>query len=124
MRYLKIILSIIALIVAAAANAMTAGLFHVAPTIIGIVTATGIFLGYIGIAPFVLVPVTNRIVSGVALMLGALTAWHASVVTVTANPHPWIWQIIGTIAILAGVIGKSPVSHTAPSPVSTLDKPV
>jgi hypothetical protein len=115
MKVIKIILSVIALLVAATASAMTGGLFHVAPAVIGIVTAAGVCLGYVGIAPFQLDAVTDRIVSGVALLLGALTAWHASVVTVQFNSHPWIWQIVGTMAILAGVVGKSPIVHVPPT---------
>jgi hypothetical protein len=118
MRILKITLSLLALLVGAIATAMTAGLFNVPPTIIGIATAGGILLGYLGIAPFPISAATSRVVSGIALFLGAVVAWHTSVVTAAINPHPWLWHIVGVVAILAGVIGKSPLPHAPPAPAA------
>jgi hypothetical protein len=123
MRYLKIALTFLALLVAAAATAMTAGLFNVPPTVIGIATTAAIALGYFGIQPLVISEFVNRAISGVALFLGAVVAWHASVVSTLANPHPWIWQLVGVVAILAGVIGKSPINHVAIGSPAALDGP-
>ena len=131
MRTLKIILSFLALLVGAAATAMTAGLFNVPPTIIEVVTAGGVMLGYLGIAPFAISAAVSRVISGIALFLGALVGWHASVVSTAVNAHPWIWHLVGVVAILAGVIGKSPIAHIPPTaadgplipPKAPLDKP-
>lgn len=125
MRYLKIALSVLALLVGAVATAMTAGLFNVPPSIIGVATTGGILLGYLGITPLVLSAAVSRVVSGVALFLGAVVGWHASVVTAASNPHPWLWHLVGVIAILAGVIGKSPLPHATPASAENtpLDRP-
>lgn len=131
MRIFKIILSFLALLVGAAATAMTAGMFNVPPTIIEVVTAGGVLLGYLGIAPFAISAAVSRVVSGVALFLAALVGWHASVVSTAVNAHPWMWHLVGVVAILAGVIGKSPISHVPPTaedgplvaPKPPLDKP-
>lgn len=115
MKYVNAILSVVALLVAAAATAMTGGLWDVSPQMIGLTMTGGALLGVFGVQPF---PVTDKLArafSASSLFLAAVQAYHAQTVTAADNPHPWVWAIVGCGAVLLGVIGRSPVVRKAPA---------
>lgn len=115
MRYLKIFLSILALLVGAIATAMTAGLFNVPPGIIGLVMAGAGLISVLGIQPFALTAAVSRVLSAGAVFLSALQGWHASVVSTVFNSHPWVWVAVGAAAVIMGVLGRSPIAHDPPT---------
>lgn len=118
MRILKIILSVVALLIGATGTAMTGGLFNVSPQVVGIVLALGGLISVLGISPFPIGATTARVFSAVAVLLGTVQAAHASSVTAAANPHPWVWAIVGVASVLIGVMGKSPIPHPVAPPAS------
>lgn len=111
---IKVALSIAALIAGAVTTAMTGGMFDVSPAVIAVVTAGAALFGYLGISPIVLSAPLSRLLGGVCVFLTALTGWHASVVSRLANPHPWIWHIVGVVAILVGVLSRGPLNPSPP----------
>jgi hypothetical protein len=115
MRYLKIFLSILALLVGAVATAMTAGLFNVPPQIIGVVMAGAGLISVLGIQPFALTAAVSRVLSAGSVLLAALQGWHASVVSTQFNSHPWIWVCVGAAGVIMGVLGRSPIAHDPPT---------
>jgi hypothetical protein len=126
MRYLKIFLSLLALIVGAVATAMTAGLFNVPPGVIGLVMAGAGFISVLGIQPFPLTAALSRVLSAGSVLLASVQAWHASVVSTQFNSHPWIWVAVGAAGVIMGVLGRSPIPHAMLAEGSLrapLDKP-
>lgn len=126
MRYLKIFLSILALIIGAVATAMTAGLFNVSPGIIGLVMAGAGFISVLGIQPFPLSAFVSRVLSAGSVLLASVQAWHASVVSTQINAHPWLWIAVGAVGVIMGVLGRSPIPHATLAEGSLrapLDKP-
>ena len=115
MRYLKIFLSILALLVGAVATAMTAGLFNVPPQIIGIVMAGAGLISVLGIQPFALTAAVSRVLSAGSVLLASLQAWHASVVSTQFNSHPWVWILVGAAGVIMGILGRSPIAHVPPT---------
>jgi hypothetical protein len=115
MRVVKIALSVIALLVGAVCSAMTAGMFNLPPTLIGVITAGGALFGYFGISPIVLSAAVSKILGGAFMFLTALVGWHASVVTAAQNPHPWLWHLVGVVAIIAGVLSRGPLNPSPPA---------
>lgn len=115
MRILKIVLSVLALLVAAVCSAMTAGLFNLAPALITVITAGGALFGYFGISPVVLSAKVSKILGGGFMFLTALMGYHASSVTAGANPHPWLWHAVGVAAILSGVLARGPLNPSPPA---------
>jgi hypothetical protein len=115
MRYLKIALSVLALLVGAVATAMTAGLFNVPPAIISLVLAGAGFVSVLGIQPFPLSAAVSKVLSAASVLLGTVQVWHASQVTTGTNGHPWLWVAFGAVTVVLGVLGKSPISHTPPT---------
>ena len=115
MRYLKIALSILALLVGAVATAMTAGLFNVPPGYVGLVMALAGFVSVLGIQPFPLSAFVSKILSGAAALLASVQAVHAGQVSAGDNPHPWIWVAVGAATVIMGVLGKSPITHVPPT---------
>ena len=116
MRYLKIALSLLALLVGAVAGAMTGGFFgNVPPTVVGEVLAFAGFLSVLGIQPWPLSAFLSKLLSAIAGLLAGVQAIHATAVTAGANPHPWVWLTIGALAIICGQLGRSPIPHAAPA---------
>ena len=123
MRYLKFALSLLALVAGAVATAMTSGSFHVSPTTSTIIMAAAGFVGVLGYVPLTISASLGRILSGASGLLIAVQAAHAGAVTAADNPHPWVWASVGVVAILMGIIGRSPVPHAPASAAAKLDAP-
>lgn len=117
MRTLKIALSVLALLVGALATAMTAGLFNVPPGAVGLVMAAAGFVSVLGIQPFPISAGIAKGLSAASVLLTSAQLWHASAVSTLphGNLHPWIWVMVGFVAVMLGVIGKGPINHTPPT---------
>jgi hypothetical protein len=117
MRYLKIFLAFLALVAGAVATAMTNGAFHVTPMQSTVIMATAGFIGVLGYVPLAVSAAAGRILSAASGLLIAIQAAHAASVTELNNAHPWVWAGVGVVAILMGIVGKSPVAHVEPAAV-------
>jgi hypothetical protein len=112
MRYLKIVLSVLALLIGAVAVAMTGGSFGaIPPQFVGFTMALAGGVSVLGIQPWPLTPFLSKLLSVVAGVLASIQGIHAASITATSNPHPWVWVIVGAITVIMGQLGKSPVPH-------------
>ena len=123
MKIFKIILSVLALVVSAAAGILTSGQpVQVSPQTLSLVAALAGAFSILGISPFQLAASITPSLSAIALIMSAIVGWHASVVTAATNPHPIIWAIFAFCAAVVGVMGKSPIQHPV-SAAAALDGP-
>lgn len=106
MRYLKIVLGFMALVLAAAQYALTGGLWNLSPSMIAGIGAAASFLFALGIQPIVLPARASQVLGALAGLLAAISGIHAANVSRSVNPHPFVWATVGALGILMGAIGR------------------
>ena len=117
MRYLKIVLSVAALVVTAAAAVLTSGQpVQVAPQWLFLVQSIAGGVGILGLSPIELPDMWKRLCTFVGGVMSAAVLVHAGNVRPGTNPHPLFWAGFGVLAAVIGVMGKSLIPHAAPVP--------
>lgn len=119
MRALKIVLSIVALVLAAAQYALTGGLWNLSPGVIGGIGAAASFLFALGVQPIVLPARVSQVLGALAGLFATISGIHAANVSRAANPHPFVWATVGAIGILLGAIGRLQLPPKPPAPPVT-----
>jgi hypothetical protein len=119
MKTLKIILGVIALLVAAAQYALTAGWWNLSPGAIGAIGAVAAFLGALGVQVLQVPARVAQILGAGATLIATVVGIHAANISRAANPHPYIWATVAAIGVLAGAIGRLqlPPKPVTPPPV-------
>ncbi len=116
MRILKIILSVLALLVSAAAGVLASGSpVQVNPRTISLIATIATGIAFLGISPWQVTDVLAKGFSAASLMTAGVVAWHAGNVTAAENPHPFVWAAIAFAGAVIGVMGKSPIHHVPPT---------
>jgi len=117
MRILKIILSVAALVVSAAAAVLASGEpVQISPQTLFLVQSIAGGAGILGISPIDLPELYKRLCTFVGGVMSAGVLVHAGNVHPGANPHPWLWTSVGVMAAVIGVMGKSLIPHAPPVP--------
>jgi len=115
MRTVKIVLSVVALLVAAGQFALTNGLWNLPPGAIAVVGAVASFFFAIGIQPVTLTPRLSQIFGAIAGLVATVMGIHAANVSRGVNPHPWAWAIVGAAGILLGAMGRLQLPSPKPA---------
>lgn len=111
MRILKIILSIVATIVTAAAGAAAIGEI-VNPAIAQLATEGAGLLALLGASPLVVSFATARVCMYVYMALGMLVAAHVG----KQVPGPdWLFHVIAVVSMMAGMVGKAALRTPKPA---------
>lgn len=120
MRVLKIVLSWVALFVAAAGGALQNGALHVSGAVGDVVMAGGTLLGVLGYSPWTLTPAQSAALRTVSAMCAAVVLAHAKTVVEQPPGTPvswtWVFTVIGVAGTIIGIAAYSPIKH-APPPV-------
>src|SRR6185312_8429959 len=116
MRILKIILSVAALVVSAAATVLASGQpVQVSPQVLFLVQSIAGGVGILGLSPIDLPEMYKRLCTFVGGVMSAVVLVHSGNVHPGANAHPWLWSSLGLLAAVIGIMGKSLIPH-APAP--------
>ena len=117
MKYLKIVLALLALAIGTLATMMTSGFLHVAPAYVGLVMSLGGFISIFGIQPFPISDFVANVLRGLSALASAFVAVHSQLIANVpgGDAHPWVWVAVGFVAIGLGICGKSPITHAPPT---------
>lgn len=116
MRILKIILGVIALAIAAAQYALTAGMWNLHPAAIAVIGAVGSFLLALGVQAIAVPARLAQIFGAAAGLIATVVGIHAANVSRLANPHPWVWATVTAIGVLMGAVGRLQLPQKALPP--------
>lgn len=114
MRIFKMILSIAALVVTAAATVLASGQpVQIPPQDLFLVQSIAGGVGILGLSPIDLPEMWKRVCTFVGGVMSAAVLVHAGNVHPGANPHPILWASFAVLAAIIGIMGKSLIPHQA-----------
>jgi len=117
LRIFKIVLSVAALVVTAAAAVLASGQpVQVAPETLFLVQSIAGGVGILGLSPIDLPEMWKRGCTFVGGVMSAMVLVHSRNVHPGDNPHPWLWASVGLAAAIIGVMGKSLIPHASAAP--------
>jgi hypothetical protein len=122
MRYLKITLSFVALILSAVAGAAAAHLLVIPDAIVEFMVMAGGLLATLGYTPIAVPPNVALVCGKVAGLIQAVLALHIAHGAIFGGHEHWMTMIVGAIGfvgVILGYLGR----YSAP-PLPALDKPI
>ena len=111
MKLFRILLSLVALVVAAVGVAAATGVIHWNASLVDLIISGGALLGTFGVAPLTLSLTAHRICAGIAAFTSAVVAAHASGAVPGA---PKVFNVIAVAAALLSILGRWDAPVTPP----------